>query len=227
MNGVLKAALLFALLLLLVGVLIVLPAYLFGVSSTLQAQVAAAGYIVFFSNAVWRGTQHGGFVASKDDKQVQHTGGRLAAAFRIAGLLGVHWLAPYTVAEVVSTTTIDFGAPAMLGVALMLIAFGVNFSAMRTLGRFWDKLVIKENHRVVRDGIYSVIRHPIYTSYIMLFVGYCFLYESWLSLVLLAAVSVVWFGSRIKIEENMLVEKFGDEYRDYMKRTKRLFPFVY
>ncbi len=227
MNGVLKAALLFALLLLLVGALIVLPAYLFGVSSTLQAQVAAVGYIVFFSNAVWRGAQHGGFAASKDDKQVQHTGGKLAAALRVTGLLGVHWLAPYTFAEAFSTTAADFGAPAMLGVALMLLAFGVNLSAMRTLGRFWDKLVIKDNHHIVSDGIYGVIRHPIYTSYIILFVGYCFLFESWLSLVLLVAVCVVWFGSRIKIEENMLVEQFGDDYRDYMKRTKRLFPFVY
>jgi protein-S-isoprenylcysteine O-methyltransferase Ste14 len=227
MNPFVRAAALFALLSLLVCTLIFFPSMLLGVWQSPQALIATAGYIVFFSTAVWRGAKHGNFVKSKDDKQVQNTSGKFAAVLRSVGLLGVHWLALYTFSRLDSAGVVGVSASAAVGVALMAIAFAVNVLAIRSLGRFWDKLVIKENHRVVSDGIYSVIRHPIYTSYIVLFIGYCLLFESAVSLVVLAAVCAVWFGSRISIEETMLEEQFGDEYRTYMKRTKRLFPFVY
>jgi protein-S-isoprenylcysteine O-methyltransferase Ste14 len=44
---------------------------------------------------------------------------------------------------------------------------------------------------------------------------------------LLLVTCVVWFGSRIGIEEQMLQERFGDEYLSYCQQTKRLFPYVY
>jgi len=112
-------------------------------------------------------------------------------------------------------------------IALIGAAIAVNQVAIKTLGKFFDRLTIKSDHQLVTDGIYSLIRHPIYTSYILLFIGFCLMLQSLWGSVLLLVVCVVWFGNRIAIEEQMLEERFGEEYRSYCQQTKRLFPYVY
>ncbi|MEM1153645.1 MAG: isoprenylcysteine carboxylmethyltransferase family protein [Pseudomonadota bacterium] len=99
--------------------------------------------------------------------------------------------------------------------------------AIRTLGKFFDRLTIKSDHRLVREGIYRRVRHPIYTSYILLFLGFVALLQSLLGLILPLATCVLWFGNRMAIEEKMLEEEFGEEYRSYCRESKRLYPFIY
>ena len=62
--------------------------------------------------------------------------------------------------------------------------------------------------------IYGIIRHPIYTSYLLVFGGYCVLLQSWPAILLLIADCAIWFGNRIQIEERMLAEEFGDATRE-------------
>jgi protein-S-isoprenylcysteine O-methyltransferase Ste14 len=67
----------------------------------------------------------------------------------------------------------------------------------------------------------------IITSYILLFLGFCVMLHSLWGCGLLLLVCLVWFGNRIAIEEQMLAERFGEEYQSYCQQTKRLFPYIY
>ena len=52
-------------------------------------------------------------------------------------------------------------------------------------------------------------------------------FHSWLAAVLVAALMLAAYGWRIRSEERMLVDHFGDAYRDYQTRSRRLVPFIY
>ena len=114
-----------------------------------------------------------------------------------------------------------------MAISLVAVAILVNSVALKTLGKFFDRLTIKADHQLVTEGLYSWVRHPIYTSYILLFLGFSTMLSSWWGSGLLVVTCVVWFGNRIAIEERMLEERFGEEYQSYCQQTKRLFPFVY
>jgi protein-S-isoprenylcysteine O-methyltransferase Ste14 len=217
-----RAVFLFALLLALTAILIVLPAYLFHHLSAWQTWCAFAFYVVFFASAVWRSIKHGKLAKDKDDRQLKTTSGRIAAIVRAVGLLAAHIVAIYEFAQHESQVWLS-----LIGIGTMLLGLIVNRLAISALGKFWDKLVIKEDHRLITEGIYAHIRHPIYTSYILLFAGYATLFHAPISAMLFAVVLAIWYGSRISLEEAMLIEKFGDAYCEYCMRTKRLFPFLY
>lgn len=217
-----RAVFLFGLLEMLIGVLIVLPAYFFNQALAWQTWSASLLYFIFFAGAAWRGVKHGKLAKDKDDRQLSNLSGRIAAVVRSFGLLAAHIIAIYEFSQQESLIWLSF-----VGIGLMMLGLMVNRMAISALGKFWDKLVIKEDHRLITEGIYAHIRHPIYTSYILLFMGYVVLFQAPVSAVLFIAVLVVWYGSRISLEEAMLIEKFGDAYRKYCTKTKRLFPFVY
>ena len=211
-----------------IAVLIIVPAWKFGVVNDWRVSFLAIGYFTFFLGTVWRVIRYGKLVDRQEDLQVKETTGRAASLVTVIGLIGVHWLASYTFsiqtedATLILTTQLN-----ALGISLVIAAIFVSQIAIRTLGKFFDRLAIKSDHRLVTEGIYGFVRHPIYTSYILLFVGFCMLLQSWWGFGLLLAVCLVWFGNRIGIEERMLLARFGDEYQTYCQQTKRLFPYLY
>lgn len=217
-----RAIFLFGLLAILNSTLILLPAYYFNQLSAWQTWTAFALYSVFFSSAAWRGIKHGKLAKDKDDRQLKTTSGRIAAIIRSIGLLAAHVLAIYEFADRETLVWLS-----LIGIGLMIAGLVVNRLAISALGKFWDKLVIKEDHRLITEGIYAYIRHPIYTSYLLLFLGYTVLFQAPISAIIFMAVLSIWYGSRISLEESMLIEKFGDAYRQYCTKTKRLFPFLY
>jgi len=74
---------------------------------------------------------------------------------------------------------------------------------------------------VVDSGIYAVIRHPMYLSGILLFISLILLSQHWLSLIFGIPI-VIYFYLNMGKEERSSIEKFGDEYKDYMKRVPRM-----
>jgi protein-S-isoprenylcysteine O-methyltransferase Ste14 len=211
-----------------IAVLIVLPAWQFGIIDEWRITFLAIGYFTFFLGTVWRVIRYGKLVDRQEDLQVKETSGRIASLVTIISLVGVHWLAIYTFS--VRGASLDLTLDRLLiAIAMMLVLASIIVSqvAIRTLGKFFDRLTIKSDHQLVTDGIYSLVRHPIYTSYILLFAGFCTMLQSLWGFGLLLAVCIVWFGNRIGIEERMLSDRFGDEYQHYCQQTKRLFPYVY
>jgi protein-S-isoprenylcysteine O-methyltransferase Ste14 len=208
-----------------IAVLIGIPAWLFGVFRTWQVIFLSVGYLFFFLGTVWRAVRFGKLASRSEDKQIKNISGKFAYVVLPIGLLGVHWLALYDFSQ--SGNSFDGMFFSVLAIALIAAAIVLSQIAIRTLGKFFDRLTIKTDHQLVKEGIYSVVRHPIYSSYLLLFIGFCTMLQSLLGLGLLAVVSIIWFGSRIQIEEAMLIDQFGDEYRTYQQQTKRLIPFVY
>jgi protein-S-isoprenylcysteine O-methyltransferase Ste14 len=95
----------------------------------------------------------------------------------------------------------------------------------RSLGRHWSGILeLRENHRLISSGPYRHIRHPMYTAFFMMPIGLALLTANLLVAVLQISAFTATYLARVADEEAMMLDRFGDEYRVYMRRTGRLFP---
>jgi len=113
------------------------------------------------------------------------------------------------------------------GIFLMLVGVLVRQWAIAVLGRFFSLTVrVAEDHRVVVKGPYRLVRHPSYTGVLITFIGLALAVQSSGALLVLLAVFSVSYGCRMRVEERVLQSELGQDYAEYMKRTKRLIPFL-
>ena len=114
-----------------------------------------------------------------------------------------------------------------LGIFLMLLGVLVRQWAIAVLGRFFSWSVrVAEDHRVVEKGPYGLVRHPSYTGVLITFIGLGLAVQSWGALLVLVGVFSLSFGYRMRVEEKALLSELGEPYASYMKRTKRLIPYL-
>jgi protein-S-isoprenylcysteine O-methyltransferase Ste14 len=115
-----------------------------------------------------------------------------------------------------------------IGIPLMILGIIIRHWAIVVLGRFFSLSVrIAQDHRVVDSGPYRLVRHPSYTGALTTFIGLALALESWGALIVILAMFALVFGYRIRVEETALESQLGDDYRSYMKRTKRLIPYLF
>lgn len=118
----------------------------------------------------------------------------------------------------------------IIRVAGLLLGAGglfVRCVAFTTLGRFFSRTLREaEGHTLVTNGIYKYIRHPGYLSDFMIFIGAAMTMGNIIPLLFIPASFSFAYAYRIYVEEKMLVEIFGDQYKAYQKTSKRLIPFV-
>ncbi len=120
------------------------------------------------------------------------------------------------------------GFLALGGIVVMLAGLAVRWTAIYTLGRYFTRTVtIKNDHRLIRRGLYKYLRHPSYTGALLAQMGLGLAFTNWLSFVLIFAPILVAALYRMHVEEDALVRAFGSEYAEYAKHTKRLIPKVY
>ena len=111
------------------------------------------------------------------------------------------------------------------GVIISCAALYTILLVHRELGRcFSSSLVIRTDHRLVRTGPYGLVRHPMYSAYLLLFIGAFFISENWVIGVTGTAVIVTLMTLRIVREEELLCERFGDEYEQYRRSTGMFIP---
>lgn len=114
-----------------------------------------------------------------------------------------------------------------LGIALIYAGIAFRLYAIHTLGAWFTTTVaISPQQTVVDSGPYRLIRHPSYTGILIIFCGFALTCVNWLSLFLIVAGALIGLGYRIHVEERVLREQLGVPYREYMRRTKRLIPYV-
>lgn len=114
-----------------------------------------------------------------------------------------------------------------LGLGLMLAGLVFRGYAIWQLGRFFvPEVAIQPGQRVIDTGLYRYIRHPSYMGTFITSLGYGLALTNGLSLAAMLIVPGVIYGFRMRVEEAALLEAFGEEYRAYMRRTKRLIPFI-
>jgi len=120
-----------------------------------------------------------------------------------------------------------FPAPGWLrwtGLGLGITSVGLFAWTHVTLGRFWSTcLQLRPDHRLITAGPYARIRHPMYSAILGWMMSLGLVAANWIPFVF-AALSALNFILRIQPEEEMMLQQFGDEYRAYMKRTRRLLP---
>lgn len=113
---------------------------------------------------------------------------------------------------------------------IVLIWFGIlfRFWSINTLGKYFRTVVlIQDDHKIIEDGPYAYLRHPAYTGSVITFVGIGLAMTSWASLIILIISILAGYFWRIHVEEKLLLESFGDKYRDYMKKTWAIIPFIW
>lgn len=115
-----------------------------------------------------------------------------------------------------------------LGIFLMLAGIAFRFYAMSVLGRFFTyDVAVHAGQTVVEAGPYRYIRHPSYTGALITLVGLGLALGNWAGLFAVLVCMAVAYGYRISVEEAALLAALGDPYKQYMRRTRRLIPFLF
>ena len=118
--------------------------------------------------------------------------------------------------------TLDVLAPVLSFASGLL-----GISAVRTLGRQWSYTArLVEDHKLVTEGPYRLVRHPIYTGMFGKLIATNFAYGHWLGLLLAGSVFVVGTIIRIRSEEKLLREAFGSQFEEYARQVPAFIPFL-
>ena len=115
-----------------------------------------------------------------------------------------------------------------IGACIILIGMLFRFSVIKSLGRFFTvDVTIRQDHSLKTTGYYKYIRHPSYLASYISFLGYGLSLNNYISLLAVAILLLIAFNRRIVVEEALLEEQFGNVYRDYKRKTKKIIPFVF
>ena len=149
---------------------------------------------------------------------------------QIAGVLGLPTFLVTMIYVFVPTWIAWFALPfpiwmRWLGLVIALGGFGLLQWSQHTLSTNWsDTPIFAAGQQLVTAGPYGRIRHPIYTGFLLILGSLLLISANWL-------VGLLWIGmtslditARVNAEEQLMIEQFGDRYRQYMQQTGRLFP---
>jgi len=153
-------------------------------------------------------------------------GTAMMTAIRIGGL--ILWLSP--LAYLINPAWMAWskiGFPAWtrwLGFGIgILCTFGIYWLFSSLGSGITPTSATRKQHKLVTNGVYRYIRHPLYTFGASMFVSFSMMADNWF-IAALGILTFILMAIRTPKEEANLIEKFGDEYREYMKRTGRFFP---
>lgn len=173
-----------------------------------------------------------GYFRSKADRSTGESlsrkadGNLMMTIIRIGGL--ALWLGPFM--YLLNPTWMDWSKLNLpetvrwLGVGIGTICIGLLYWLFSSIGSGITPVsATRKEHKLVTRGIYRWVRHPLYTVGAFLFVSFGLMADNWF-IILLGALAFTVMAIRTPKEEANLIEKFGDEYREYMKRTGRFLP---
>lgn len=122
----------------------------------------------------------------------------------------------------------DYSLPSLApwcGLGVIVVAIWLFYRSHADLGLNWSPtLEMREGHNLVTQGVYRQVRHPMYSSIFLFGFAQGLMLGNWLAGWCGFVPFAVMYLLRVRREEAMMLEAFGDEYRDYMTRTGRLFP---
>ncbi|MCK4308015.1 isoprenylcysteine carboxylmethyltransferase family protein [candidate division WOR-3 bacterium] len=116
----------------------------------------------------------------------------------------------------------------LVGMALLTLWIILAWWGILSLGEFsaarWSRL--KDGHQIVKTGLYRYVRHPLYASRTLAYLGLFLLSQNFFFLILIVILLPLLY-MQAKLEENLLIEVFGEEYKIYRKTTGMLFPLLF
>jgi len=117
------------------------------------------------------------------------------------------------------------GGCIVAGLIVMLAGLRMFWRSHADLGDSWSiTLELNADHRLVTNGVYRDTRHPMYGSFLVLGVGQALLVPNWIAGLSGLATLGLLIALRLPREEAMMVEQFGDDYREYQRRVGAIFP---
>jgi protein-S-isoprenylcysteine O-methyltransferase Ste14 len=101
-------------------------------------------------------------------------------------------------------------------------------AAVRRLGKQWAYAVrLVQDHKLITDGPYAYVRNPIYTGMLGMLIATGLAMEHWMMLLPAIVVFMIGLMIRVRSEEKLLREAFGQEFDDYAKRVPAVIPGIY
>jgi protein-S-isoprenylcysteine O-methyltransferase Ste14 len=197
--------------------------------STVDALATAAGWSIDIVGLVWLGTAVW-FAA------VRKTGLRgkiwhfartlLPEPWMIAGIIvlsvAIHLLPRHIWDPITWKVAVLQGIGAILIIASAVLMVWARLA----LGTMWaGRPMIQQDHQLRTGGPYQLVRHPIYTGLLGIVIGLTLLGGFGSTIVLLVFVTA-WLLRRVRVEDHMLIDTFGDDYRTYRRRVPALVPFA-
>jgi protein-S-isoprenylcysteine O-methyltransferase Ste14 len=171
--------------------------------------------------------RHAGERLMPDKQAVAREGGRGVLVVRIAVFF---LLMAFLVMYIIGMAWIDlfaFPLPVWLrwagfGLGLLSVSFW-TWTQIHLDTQWSAQLQLRKEHHLVTTGPYARIRHPLYSAMFGWAAALGLLTANWV-FVSMAVLSIVGTVVRIPKEEQMMIEAFGEEYKNYMERTGRFFP---
>jgi protein-S-isoprenylcysteine O-methyltransferase Ste14 len=124
----------------------------------------------------------------------------------------------------------DYRLPDWVGLAgavVFSLALWLLWRSHADLGRHWSaKLEIRQGHLLVTDGVYHRVRHPMYAAHWLWAIAQMLLLHNWIAGPAFLVTFLPVYLRRVPHEERMLLDNFGQEYREYSSRTGRIIPRV-
>jgi protein-S-isoprenylcysteine O-methyltransferase len=115
-----------------------------------------------------------------------------------------------------------------VGILFMFLGIALRWYSAAVLGKYFTfDVAIQSGQTLVEEGPYRYVRHPSYSGALLSLLGFGLALGNWAGLT--AALCCLGFAYvyRIPVEEAALVSALGDGYKQYMKRTPRLLPFLF
>ena len=119
-------------------------------------------------------------------------------------------------------------AAGMLAICAAISSVWLITNALKTLGKEWSLTArLVEGHKLATTGPYAYLRHPIYTGMLGMLLATGLAYSRWAAL--LAALTIFFVGTiiRVRSEEKLLREAFGEQFDNYAARVPAIVPGVY
>jgi len=114
-----------------------------------------------------------------------------------------------------------------LGVVVMLGALFLFWRSHADLGLNWSpSLEIREKHTLITNGIYGAIRHPMYASQWLWSIAQILLIQNWIAGLVGLIIFTPFYLLRVRAEERLMLDTFGEEYQAYMQRTGGVLPKI-
>ncbi len=112
-----------------------------------------------------------------------------------------------------------------IGVVLFAGAALLLWKTHQDLGRNWTPtLGLREEHTLVTEGVFKYIRHPMYAAHLLWAVALPLILTNWIAGFSFLVAQIPQYLLRIREEEGMMLDQFGEVYQEYMDRTGRFLP---
>ena len=146
----------------------------------------------------------------------------------VASLWGITILLPFFYLFTDWFDFVDYRLPdwaGWCGAAIFGVALWLLWRSHADLGLNWSVAVeVREKQSLVTSGVFKYMRHPMYSAHLLWGIAQALLVHNWIAGVASLAVFLPLYLLRVPREEKVMLDAFGDEYREYMKRSGRVIP---